>query len=70
MLRFSDSDGFAERSLNLSVVGTNSREEHTPEPVQFGTPTALVETPCRIFLKQFLKENCDRLRNIFESLKR
>src|SRR5262249_15882961 len=29
-----------------------------------------LETQCRIFLKEFLKENYDRLRNIFESLKR
>ena len=28
------------------------------------------ETLCRIFLKKFLKENYDRLRNIFESFKR
>jgi hypothetical protein len=29
-----------------------------------------LETLCRIFLKEFLKENYDRLWNIFESLKR
>ena len=29
-----------------------------------------LETLCRIFLKEFLKENYDRLWNIFESFKR
>ena len=28
-------DGFAKRSLNLSLVGTYTREKHTAEPVQF-----------------------------------
>ena len=29
-------DGFAKRSLNLSLVGIYSHEKHTAEPVQFG----------------------------------
>jgi hypothetical protein len=36
-----DSDGFAEGSFNLGVVGTNRRQKHTAEPVQFGRPPAL-----------------------------
>jgi hypothetical protein len=35
-----DSDCCAERSLDLSLVGTHGREKHTVEPVQFGTPPA------------------------------
>ncbi len=30
----------------------------------------ILETPCRVLLKEFLKENYDWLWNIFESLKR
>jgi hypothetical protein len=31
-------DGFAEGSLNLDLVSTDSREKHSAKPVQFGTP--------------------------------
>ena len=33
-------------------------------------PLGVLKTLCRIFLKEFLKENDDRLWNIFESFKR
>jgi hypothetical protein len=35
-LSLCSADGFAKRSLNLSLVGTYSREKHTAEAVQFG----------------------------------
>ena len=38
LLLLCDSDGFAERSLNLRFLSTNSGEEHGAEPVQFGAP--------------------------------
>ena len=36
-----NSDGCAQRSLNVGFVGTQSREKHSAEPVQFGTPPTL-----------------------------
>ena len=33
-----------KRSLNLGLVSTHSREKHTAEPVQFGTPIALLRS--------------------------
>jgi hypothetical protein len=38
------SDGFAERSLNLDLVNTDSGEKHTAKPLQVGTPQALFES--------------------------
>ena len=36
-----NSDGCAQRSLNVGFVGTHSREKHSAEPVQFGAPPTL-----------------------------
>ena len=45
LLLFCDSDGFAERSLNLAFLSTSSGEKHTPEPGAFLRTTS----PIRIF---------------------
>ena len=39
-------------------------------PVMIGIAFSSSFGVCRIFLKEFLKENSDRLRNIIESFKR
>jgi hypothetical protein len=59
LLLFCGADGFAERSLNLGFVGTNSREKHATEPVQFGTVNTL--------LKSF--SNCYRLLDCLKSFR-
>ena len=41
---FSDSDGFAKRSLNQRLLSTDSREKNTAEPVQFGKVRALLKS--------------------------
>ena len=37
-------DGFAERSLNLHFVGTQRREKHTAEWMQFGKENARAQS--------------------------
>src|SRR5262249_25799874 len=44
LLLLRDSDGFAERGLNLSLLITNCCQKHTVEPVQFGAPPALLKS--------------------------
>jgi|SRR6516165_9565283 hypothetical protein len=38
-------DGSAKRSLDLALRGGHSREKHTAEPVQFGTPPTIKKFP-------------------------
>ena len=39
-----DSDGFAERGLNLGLLSTHSREKCTAQPVQFGRPITVLKS--------------------------
>src|SRR6476659_4585505 len=39
-----DSYGCTERSLNLALLSTQSREKHTAEPEQFGTAIAVLKS--------------------------